>query len=301
MDRPAPRRFFVFNSWLAETVVLLASASLVIMLRGSVRICVSSGVRRTTCAALGAMLLICASTVPASARQETSTPPAPAKKSASASTGTKKKSTTSKRSASKTHHATASSSHQAATSPHSTTATRTTSAHHSPVRHASRRSLKKAKSTRARGQQRIDPERATSIQEALIREHYLTGEPTGVWDGQSVAAMRRYQSDQGWQTKEVPDSRALIKLGLGPTNDHLLNPESAMTSTPIARPPGPAARPSRSSPVTAPAASTGDAPPSAKDPSAPEIPPAAQPNPAAAPQNPASGDSPNPQLQFPLR
>jgi hypothetical protein len=46
--------------------------------------------------------------------------------------------------------------------------------------------------------------------------------------------MRRYQSDNGWQSKTVPDSRALIKLGLGPSKDHLLNPESAMTTVPDA-------------------------------------------------------------------
>jgi hypothetical protein len=28
--------------------------------------------------------------------------------------------------------------------------------------------------------------------------------------------MSRLQADNGWQTKLVPDSRALIKLGLGP-------------------------------------------------------------------------------------
>jgi len=83
-----------------------------------------------------------------------------------------------------------------------------------------------------RGQKKIDPERARSIQEALIREHYLSGEPTGTWNEASEEAMRRYQGDHGWQTKEVPDSRALISLGLGPSKDHLLNPESAMTSGP---------------------------------------------------------------------
>lgn len=85
-----------------------------------------------------------------------------------------------------------------------------------------------------RGQKKIDPERARSIQEALIREHYLTGEPTGTWNQASEDAMRRYQEDHGWQAKEVPDSRALIKLGLGPSKDHLLNPESAMTTVPDA-------------------------------------------------------------------
>lgn len=55
------------------------------------------------------------------------------------------------------------------------------------------------------------------IQAALIREHYLSGEPTGMWDARTQEAMRRYQGAQSWQTKIVPDSRALIKLGLGPT------------------------------------------------------------------------------------
>ena len=88
------------------------------------------------------------------------------------------------------------------------------------------------KTAHVRGQQKIDPERAQAIQEALIREHYLTGSPTGEWNAASEAAMRRFQEDNGWQSVVVPDSRALIKLGLGPSNDHLLNPESAMTTVP---------------------------------------------------------------------
>jgi hypothetical protein len=63
--------------------------------------------------------------------------------------------------------------------------------------------------------------------------------------------MRRYQADHGWQSKEVPDARALISLGLGPSHDHLLNPESAMTTpaaphtatlTPASHSPEPGAR-----------------------------------------------------------
>ena len=79
-----------------------------------------------------------------------------------------------------------------------------------------------------RGQQAIDSGRAREIQTALIREHYMQGQPSGMWDGTTQAAMQRYQADQGWQSKTTPDSRALIKLGLGPNHDHLLNPESAM-------------------------------------------------------------------------
>ncbi|HTX42130.1 MAG TPA: peptidoglycan-binding domain-containing protein [Acidobacteriaceae bacterium] len=70
-----------------------------------------------------------------------------------------------------------------------------------------------------RGQRQIDPERAKEIQDALIREHYLSGPASGEWDATTEAAMEKYQSDHGWQTKLVPDSRALIKLGLGPKDD----------------------------------------------------------------------------------
>jgi hypothetical protein len=106
------------------------------------------------------------------------------------------------------------------------------SAHTASTKGKTSASRKKRKA--ARGQQKIDAGRAQSIQEALIREHYLTGEPTGKWNQASEDAMRRYQADHGWQTKTVPDSRALIKLGLGPSKDHLLNPESAMTTSPDA-------------------------------------------------------------------
>jgi hypothetical protein len=103
------------------------------------------------------------------------------------------------------------------------------SPHNSKAKYVSARKNGKKK---PRGQQKIEPERAQAIQEALIREHYMNGEPTGTWNQSSEDAMRRYQADHGWQSKTVPDSRALISLGLGPSHDHLLNPESAMTTGP---------------------------------------------------------------------
>jgi len=92
-----------------------------------------------------------------------------------------------------------------------------------------RKSSKKA-SWKTRGQQKIDPQRAQDIQTALIREHYLSGKPTGQWDADSQKAMEKFQADQGWQSKVVPDSRALIKLGLGPDQHPLLNPSTAMVA-----------------------------------------------------------------------
>jgi hypothetical protein len=93
---------------------------------------------------------------------------------------------------------------------------------------------KKTKPVSHRGQQKIDGDRTRQIQEALIREHYLQGEASGKWDDSTEVALRKMQADNGWQNKTVPDSRALIKLGLGPSHDHLLNPDSAMTSAPEA-------------------------------------------------------------------
>lgn len=95
--------------------------------------------------------------------------------------------------------------------------THKTSKHHS--RHAKKTSWKR------HGQQQIAPDRAREIQNALIREHYLTGDASGEWDARTQAAMLKYQSDNGWQSKVTPDSRALIKLGLGPdySQQELLN------------------------------------------------------------------------------
>jgi peptidoglycan hydrolase-like protein with peptidoglycan-binding domain len=70
-----------------------------------------------------------------------------------------------------------------------------------------------------KGQRAIDDSRATEIQNALIKSGYLSGQATGHWDSQTETAMQKYQSDNGWQTRLMPDSRAIIKLGLGPHQD----------------------------------------------------------------------------------
>jgi hypothetical protein len=87
--------------------------------------------------------------------------------------------------------------------------------------HSSHRAVPKTK--KMHGQQSIDPKRATAIQQALIREHYMNGEPTGRWDEETQTAMTKFQADQGWQTRLTPDSRALIKLGLGPDHSGAIN------------------------------------------------------------------------------
>jgi hypothetical protein len=88
------------------------------------------------------------------------------------------------------------------------------------------------KTHKVHGQQAIEPARVTQIQQALIREHYLTGEASGQWDSTTQAAMQKYQADQGWQTKLMPDSRALEKLGLGPDYSTAINAKTASFSSP---------------------------------------------------------------------
>lgn len=104
----------------------------------------------------------------------------------------------------------------------------TTSGHaHASLKHtAARRHGKSRKAPAVRGQRQIDPARATQIQSALIQQNYLTGAPTGQWDAETETAMQKFQADHGWQTKLTPDSRALIKLGLGP------NPSDAAPAVP---------------------------------------------------------------------
>lgn len=117
--------------------------------------------------------------------------------------------------------------------------TSTSHSHHRAGTHSgkSHHSSSRARrgSWRHHGQQAIDADRARQIQEALIRSNYLDGDPDGKWDQRTRDAMQRFQQDNGWQTKVIPDSRALIKLGLGPSHDGLLNPDTAMA--PVAPPP----------------------------------------------------------------
>src|SRR5438874_4160229 len=73
----------------------------------------------------------------------------------------------------------------------------------------SKSSKKKGKKPwQAKGQKSISSDRTREIQEALIREHYLSGEASGNMDAATKQALTKLQQENGWQTKVVPDSRA---------------------------------------------------------------------------------------------
>lgn len=82
------------------------------------------------------------------------------------------------------------------------------------------------------GQRTIDDTRAAQIQTSLIKSGYLSGEASGHWDSQTESAMQKFQEDNGWQTKMIPDSRAIIKLGLGPAHSSSLSSTSSTTAAP---------------------------------------------------------------------
>ncbi len=184
-----------------------------ICLKRNRRLRIWSEIGRAKFAAVGVMML-CACFAAGQSSSSDEPVKAPAKKPA-----------TSKTTAPKHHTSTSKTSGSSATTKKSSSKTHPT---------GKKSSKKKSARAKAKGQQKIDSERAQAIQEALIREHYMTGDATGTWNQASEDAMRKYQADHGWQSKTVPDSRALIKLGLGPSKDRLLNPDSAMTTVPDA-------------------------------------------------------------------
>jgi len=125
-----------------------------------------------------------------------------------------------------------------ATTATTTTAHKKTSTTHAHSGHTTKSTGKTHASTKSsrykklHGQQGIDSARATEIQKALIREHYMTGEANGQWDSTTVAAMQKFQADQGWQTKLMPDSRAIKKLGLGPDYSNAINASGSSFAEP---------------------------------------------------------------------
>ena len=112
----------------------------------------------------------------------------------------------------KPHHATSKKPKGAATpAKRAKTATKTgkTSAKH---KKSSR--IKTAAAWRSR-QLAPTPDRYKEIQSALADRGYLKQSPSGVWDGQSAEALKRFQQDQSLEPTGKLNSLSLIALGLG--------------------------------------------------------------------------------------
>lgn len=120
-----------------------------------------------------------------------------------------------------THHKAATASSVKKPGARKTAQARSSSSHKSRQRgrtaHSTRGKQKTvARSTWRSAQPAPTPDRYKEIQEALARKGYLHEDPSGVWDQNSIEALRRFQQDQNLQASGKLDSLSIIALGLGP-------------------------------------------------------------------------------------
>lgn len=88
---------------------------------------------------------------------------------------------------------------------------------------------------RRSSQQTPTPDRYKDIQQALAAKGYLKSEPTGIWDGDSIDALRRFQTDQKIDPTGKINAPSLIGLGLGPKFE-----DASASPPPLAHPADPA-------------------------------------------------------------
>jgi peptidoglycan hydrolase-like protein with peptidoglycan-binding domain len=86
------------------------------------------------------------------------------------------------------------------------------------------------------------PERISEIQSALARGGYYQGTPNGKWDSNTVAAMQKFQSENGLSSNGKIDATSLQKLGLGSGTAGVdapkpAAPPSSAANTPATAPP----------------------------------------------------------------
>jgi hypothetical protein len=112
----------------------------------------------------------------------------------------------------------------------STTATRTTS--RTPIK---KRTVTKRVAVQPR-QSAPTPDRYKEIQNALAAKGYLKSEANGVWDAQSVDAMKRYQADQKEEPTGKLTAASLIGLGLAPKTALLSTVSPSAESIPAPQP-----------------------------------------------------------------
>jgi hypothetical protein len=77
----------------------------------------------------------------------------------------------------------------------------------------------------------IPSDRVTEIQRALIKNGYLTGDPSGQYDGATTAAMKQFQSGNKFHATGLPSAESLKKLGVSKrSNDGYAVPVNSGTN-----------------------------------------------------------------------
>jgi len=102
---------------------------------------------------------------------------------------------------------------------------------------------KKSAPSKSRRQLAPDPARIKEIQQALAREGFYQGEPTGKWDDSSIAAMKNFQQSNGLQPSGKIEALSLQKLGLGSPVAGLAPPAPPASSATPAPSPNPLQKP----------------------------------------------------------
>ncbi|MBX9600925.1 MAG: peptidoglycan-binding protein [Bryobacteraceae bacterium] len=93
-----------------------------------------------------------------------------------------------------------------------------------PARTAGKPVSKKARNARYRaprvsrpiGPMQPSADRISEIQSALAAKGYFNGQPNGVWNADSIEALKRFQRDQNLRDDGKISALSLIALGLGP-------------------------------------------------------------------------------------
>jgi peptidoglycan hydrolase-like protein with peptidoglycan-binding domain len=112
---------------------------------------------------------------------------------------------------------------------------------------------KRRKSARREPSQKAPtPDRISEIQSALARNGYFQGNPNGKWDSSSVAAMQRFQSDNGLDATGKLDALSLQKLGLGSQIAGVFAPQPPAPRPAASPKPDPASPPPSTPPASTP-------------------------------------------------
>jgi Putative peptidoglycan binding domain len=129
-------------------------------------------------------------------------------------------------------------------------------------------------------------ERINQIQSALARGGYYQGDPTGKWDSNTIAAMRKFQTASGLDSTGEIDAPTLQKLGLGSSIAGVSAPKPELPKCCAA--PSTSTSPQPASTTSRPAAV------SAGLPAHPSTPPAGVAAPAPSASDTAAGSDPAP-------
>lgn len=100
-------------------------------------------------------------------------------------------------------------------------------------------------------------DRITEIQGSLARAGYYQGNPTGKWDASTVAAMQKFQSENGLDATGKIDALSLQKLGLGSSVAGVSAPRPAAPPAPAGAPSTPNAAPTTQQPAKSSTQATG--------------------------------------------